>query len=84
MRAVADDDARNEPSRVGLCARCRHASTVTSSHGATFYLCRLSFTNPIFAKYPQLPMLACEGYQPANTGLDARRCPDEYGETGGT
>ena len=39
-----DDD------RAGLCASCVHAQLVTSSRGSTFYLCRLSFTDPRFAR----------------------------------
>jgi hypothetical protein len=51
--------------RVGLCASCVHASIVTSSKGSTFYLCRLSETDPHFRKYPVLPVRSCSGYQPA-------------------
>lgn len=46
----------------GLCASCLHAEIVTSSRGSRFYLCRLSFTDPRFARYPTLPVLACSGY----------------------
>jgi len=53
-------------SRVGLCARCRHATVVTSSHGATFYLCGLSAVDPRFPKYPALPVRTCDGYAPEN------------------
>jgi hypothetical protein len=49
--------------RVGLCAECRHADIIRSSR-STFYRCRLSFTDPRFPKYPQLPVLACEGFEP--------------------
>jgi len=64
------DDSRSDmapprDSRIGLCADCRHAETVTSSRGAIFYLCRLSLTDPRFAKYPRLPMLVCRGHEPA-------------------
>jgi hypothetical protein len=62
-RSAADAAA---DSRVGLCARCRHARIVTSSHGATFYLCGLSAIDPRFPKYPALPVRACDGYAPAN------------------
>ena len=48
---------------VGLCATCAHAEVITSSRDSTFYLCRLSFTDPRFRKYPPLPVLACPGYQ---------------------
>jgi hypothetical protein len=53
------------PVSPGLCASCTHAQTVASPKGSTFTLCRLSFTDPRFAKYPRLPVLVCSGYQPA-------------------
>ena len=31
---------------------------------ARYWLCRLSFTDPRYAKYPRLPVLACDGYRP--------------------
>ncbi len=49
---------------IGLCAQCTHAEKITSTRGSTFYLCRLSLTDPRFPKYPSLPVLACEGYAP--------------------
>ena len=48
----------------GLCGDCRHARTLTSSSGATFYQCLLSETDPRFPKWPRLPVLACSGYEP--------------------
>ena len=47
----------------GLCASCVHGQTIESSKGSTFLLCRLSFTDPRFAKYPQLPVVSCAGYR---------------------
>ena len=47
----------------GLCASCAHAQTIESSKGSTFLLCRLSFTDPRFEKYPRLPVVACTGYR---------------------
>jgi hypothetical protein len=49
---------------IGLCAQCRHVERIISARGSTFYLCRLSATDPRFPKYPVLPVLACEGYEP--------------------
>ncbi len=57
----------------GLCASCRHADVVTSSRGSQFYLCRLSFTDPRFARYPTLPVLTCSGYIERGSGAE----PDE-------
>lgn len=50
--------------RVGLCAACTHVQVVTSSRGSTFYMCRLSETDPRFQRYPVLPVVACAGYAP--------------------
>jgi hypothetical protein len=35
------------------------------SERSTFYMCRLSLTNPEYRKYPPLPVLRCAGYAPA-------------------
>jgi hypothetical protein len=53
---------------IGLCASCRHARLVQSSHGSTFYLCQQSEVDARFAKYPRLPVLKCAGYEPAAKG----------------
>ena len=52
----------------GLCASCQHAKLIESSKGATFVLCQLSYVDPRFARYPRLPVLACDGYTPRDTG----------------
>jgi len=52
------------PAAAGLCAACTHVQLVTSRRGSTFYLCRLSFVDPTFARYPPLPVLSCAGFQP--------------------
>jgi len=46
----------------GLCASCVHARIVESSKGSSFVLCRLSYTDPAFNRYPRLPVVACHGY----------------------
>ena len=61
----ADADARAEESRVGLCFRCAHASTIVSSHGSTFYLCQWSKIDPAFPRYPRLPVVRCAAYTAA-------------------
>jgi hypothetical protein len=35
---------------------------MTSDRGSTFLMCKLSFADARFAKYPQLPVLVCDGY----------------------
>lgn len=48
---------------IGLCAACRHARIVQTRR-STFWLCRRSFSDPTFAKYPALPVLECRGHEP--------------------
>jgi hypothetical protein len=48
----------------GLCDSCRHARDVVSGKGSRFVLCELSRTDRRFPRYPQLPVLACAGYEP--------------------
>jgi hypothetical protein len=59
LNTVAADNSGS----VGLCFDCRHARVIRSDRGSIFYLCRLSATDPRFAKYPRLPVLSCAGYQ---------------------
>jgi len=49
--------------RVGLCAGCRHVEMVRSAR-SIFYMCRRSFTDTRFPKYPALPVLRCVGFEP--------------------
>jgi hypothetical protein len=58
------DLMQEELAPVGLCVTCRHAETVESSRGATFWLCRLSSTDARFPKYPRLPVVVCRGHEP--------------------
>ncbi|PYV90885.1 MAG: hypothetical protein DMG05_08715 [Acidobacteria bacterium] len=50
---------------VGICRGCIHSKIITSSKGGIFYYCRLSESNPQFAKYPRLPVYRCPGFQKA-------------------
>ncbi len=69
--------------RVGLCKTCAFSRVVTSGRGSRFYLCRLSETDPRFARYPRLPVLKCAGYRegerdhaaPPASGVDKREGP---------
>jgi hypothetical protein len=49
-------------SNLGLCADCVHARQIRSDRASIFLQCQLSFTDPLFAKYPRLPVLVCSGY----------------------
>ncbi|HKZ86147.1 MAG TPA: hypothetical protein VJ793_21135 [Anaerolineae bacterium] len=55
-------ELQEEFDTVGLCRTCRHVKVIESARGSTFYLCRLSETDPRFAKYPRLPVIRCAGY----------------------
>jgi hypothetical protein len=50
--------------RAGLCARCAHVQIV-AGRASEFYLCRLSFSDPRFPRYPSIPVLQCSGFQPS-------------------
>jgi hypothetical protein len=47
----------------GLCADCVHERRIESARGSSFILCELSFIDPLFTKYPRLPVLVCDGYK---------------------
>jgi len=66
---------------VGLCATCRHGHWIVSGRGSRFLRCQKSFEDPSFPRYPQLPVLACDGYEPRSgaeedTGEDEPLPPD--------
>jgi hypothetical protein len=46
----------------GLCGDCTNARRMESDRGSVFILCKLSFEDSRFAKYPRLPVVACSGY----------------------
>ena len=58
-------DGQAQAAVAGLCDRCAHVQLVTSAKGSTFYLCRLSVSDPRFPRYPPLPVLDCAGFSPA-------------------
>ena len=58
---------------IGLCRGCRHARIVETPR-SRFWLCRLSAIDPRFERYPRLPVLRCEGYEPGT--------PDQAREAG--
>jgi hypothetical protein len=53
---------------VGLCARCVESKVVENERGSRFYLCELSKRDPRYRKYPQLPVLRCDGFTAATDG----------------
>lgn len=63
------------PAAVGLCATCQHVRVIENRRGSRFFLCRLSETDPRFARYPRLPVLRCSGYAPAPEAEAVRHRP---------
>ena len=61
---------RQVPDAAGLCATCLHLQVVNSARGSTFYLCRRSLTDPRFARYPPIPVIACAGFEPREAPKD--------------
>ena len=53
-----------DPKSVGLCLDCANVKVIRSDRGPVYYLCGLAATNPLFRKYPPLPVITCSGYQP--------------------
>jgi len=47
----------------GLCKTCAHAHRVDTAR-SSYWRCRLSETDTRFARYPALPVLACDGHEP--------------------
>ncbi len=47
---------------LGLCFDCAHAKTIHSARESAFTYCKLSESDPAFAKYPLLPVYSCGGY----------------------
>ena len=52
----------------GLCASCMYAREIVSHRSSRFVLCRLSFSDERFSKYPRLPVHTCSGYARAVSG----------------
>lgn len=49
----------------GLCDSCRHQRLVLTTRGSEFSLCLRSRTEPErFTRYPRLPVVRCEGWEP--------------------
>lgn len=64
----------------GLCLKCIHARQLMNDRGSGFWLCRKGLADPRFAKYPRLPVLACDGYREADEEREQRDSGDPAGE----
>jgi hypothetical protein len=63
MREIGDR-ARSGVPGAGLCNACLQQRVVTSGRGSAFSMCRLAATDPRFPRYPRLPVVACDGFEP--------------------
>lgn len=48
--------------QAGLCTSCVHCRMIRTRR-STFYMCRRSFHDERFPKYPRLPVVHCIGYE---------------------
>jgi hypothetical protein len=60
---VTFDSVPRVSTHPGLCASCLNSRLVAGAN-SRFWLCELSRTDPRFPRYPRLPVLRCDGYQP--------------------
>lgn len=54
---------------IGLCATCRYRRLIDNRRGSVFYLCERSNADPLYARYPKLPVLRCAGFELDNGQL---------------
>src|SRR5688572_16590160 len=72
------DQRKADRQAAGLCERCVHHVWIRNDRGSEFLRCRLSDTDPRFARFPALPVLACGGFStmtPMHTIQPARLKP---------
>ena len=79
MPGTAMSGARDQPDGPGgLCVTCRHVRVIRSARSSTFLLCQRSHAEPErVLKYPRLPVLRCNGFEPAATEVDRTKPGDE-------
>jgi hypothetical protein len=57
----------------GLCDSCRWQKLIRNTRGSTFSMCQ----HPELPKYPRLPVVRCDGFEPEEEGEALRsRRPD--------
>jgi hypothetical protein len=57
----------------GLCDSCINQQLIRNTRGSEFSLCLRSRTEPErFPRYPRLPVIECEGYDPRRASSTAR------------
>jgi len=60
-------EPRQADAREGLCGTCRHARVIMSDKGSRFLMCERAKTDPRYRRYPPLPVLSCQGYEPGGS-----------------
>lgn len=50
----------------GLCQTCQYGRRIESDRGSLFLMCKLSFEDSRFVKYPRLPVWVCSGFRAAD------------------
>jgi hypothetical protein len=48
---------------VGLCAECAEVRVIETERGTRFHLCELAARDARYRKYPNLPVIRCEGFR---------------------
>lgn len=66
----ASDDDRAAAAGAGLCAGCQHLQVLRSPR-STFVRCARHDQDPGWPKYPRLPVLRCNGFEPPKTDATA-------------
>jgi hypothetical protein len=57
----------------GLCGDCAHCHRIVNARGSAFHLCRRAEDDPAYARYPQLPVQVCPGYEPRFGGDESKQ-----------
>jgi len=57
-----DSRGAEQPGPSGLCPGCANVQVIISGKGSRFYLCRLSYADPRFPRYPPVPVIECAGF----------------------
>lgn len=64
------------PPHRGLCDNCQHQRLVPNTRGSVFSLCERSRTDDAYPRYPPVPVIACQGFEPRAADVAADPEPD--------
>jgi hypothetical protein len=53
----------------GLCASCQHAKLNATNRGTAYLRCTRAAWDPSLSRYPNLPVLECQGFERAGAPL---------------